>query len=511
MKKWLPIAICLITIFNAKAQVGIGTATPDASSVLQISSTTKGLLIPQLSFAQRNAVANPATGLLVYQTDSLSGFYYNVGTPASPDWISLSSYTLQQNINTNGRYLSGDGSNKGIKLYDNGLLVASGDMYAGSPLTEAGTGSRMIWYPKKAAFRAGLAVDTSWNNSYIGDYSFAGGFNNLATANYATSFGSDNKATGTGSSAIGSRLTASGGVSVALGYNNTASGNYSFVAGESSTASNNYTVVIGQYAVSSSQGAIAIGNAATASGYGSMALGKGVTTSNDYGIALGSQLTSSGKWSVALGNNSIASNYKSMAIGTNVLANGEFSTAMGVNAHTNSKIGSFIIGDASSGDYFYNDYDNQMSMRFAGGYKLYTSANLGTGVVMFNGSNGWSVISDKDRKENFAPVDGEAFLKKIATFKLTSWNYKGQDPKTFRHYGPMAQEMYHAFGGDTYGTIGNDTTINQADFDGINLIAIQALERRTTILQKEIEALKATLLQQQASFEERLRKLEGKN
>ena len=50
----------------------------------------------------------------------------------------------------------------------------------------------------------------------------------------------------------------------------------------------------------------------------------------------------------------------------------------------------------------------------------------------------------------------------------------------------MAQEFYAAFGQDEYGSIGNDTTINQADFDGINLIAIQALEKRTTQLKEEL-------------------------
>jgi hypothetical protein len=40
---------------------------------------------------------------LVYQTDGAAGFYYNAGTPAAPAWLNLSAYTLQQNINTNGR------------------------------------------------------------------------------------------------------------------------------------------------------------------------------------------------------------------------------------------------------------------------------------------------------------------------------------------------------------------------------------------------------------------------
>src|SRR6476620_7712762 len=55
----------------------------------------------------------------------------------------------------------------------------------------------------------------------------------------------------------------------------------------------------------------------------------------------------------------------------------------------------------------------------------------------------------------------------------------------------MAQDFFAAFGKDSYGTIGNDTTINQADFDGINLIAIQALETRTRELDRSNQNLQA--------------------
>ncbi|GGM74576.1 hypothetical protein GCM10010967_02540 [Dyadobacter beijingensis] len=68
--------------------------------------------------------------------------------------------------------------------------------------------------------------------------------------------------------------------------------------------------------------------------------------------------------------------------------------------------------------------------------------------------------------------------------RLGSWNYKGQNMKQNRHYGPMAQDFFTAFGHDELGVIGEDKSINQADFDGVNLIAIQALI-------KEVEALKA--------------------
>ena len=64
------------------AQVGIGTTTPDASAVLDIqsSSNDKGVLIPRMTQAQRNAISSPATGLMIFQTDGNVGFYFYDGS-----------------------------------------------------------------------------------------------------------------------------------------------------------------------------------------------------------------------------------------------------------------------------------------------------------------------------------------------------------------------------------------------------------------------------------------------
>src|SRR5678815_2471800 len=56
--------------------VGIGTTIPDASALLDLTSTTKGVLLPRMTAAQRTAIVAPATGLQVYQTDGTKGFYY---------------------------------------------------------------------------------------------------------------------------------------------------------------------------------------------------------------------------------------------------------------------------------------------------------------------------------------------------------------------------------------------------------------------------------------------------
>lgn len=83
----------LFFIFNidtARCQVGIGTNTPHASAILDLSNTgSKGLLIPRMTAAHRMAISFPASGLLVYQTDDPIGFYYNSGTAGLPNWSSL--------------------------------------------------------------------------------------------------------------------------------------------------------------------------------------------------------------------------------------------------------------------------------------------------------------------------------------------------------------------------------------------------------------------------------------
>jgi hypothetical protein len=71
------------------SQVGMGTATPDNSAMLDVSSTAKGVLVSRMTQTQRQAIGSPAQGLIVYQTDGTAGFYYNAGTSGSPNWVIL--------------------------------------------------------------------------------------------------------------------------------------------------------------------------------------------------------------------------------------------------------------------------------------------------------------------------------------------------------------------------------------------------------------------------------------
>src|ERR1044071_9189572 len=67
-------------IFPSSGKVGIGTATPNTSALLEILSIKKGVLIPRMTKKQRDAIATSATGLLIYQTDNTPGFYYYSNT-----------------------------------------------------------------------------------------------------------------------------------------------------------------------------------------------------------------------------------------------------------------------------------------------------------------------------------------------------------------------------------------------------------------------------------------------
>ena len=99
-------------------------------------------------------------------------------------------------------------------------------------------------------------------------------------------------------------------------------------------------------------------------------------------------------------------------------------------------------------------------------------------ITVIEGKVDFTYTSDRNKKENFLDVDGEAVLHEIRTFTLQSWNYKHDEAK-IRHYGPVSQDFYRAFGEDKLGTIGSDTTLCGSDVVGINMIAIQALEKRT--------------------------------
>ena len=94
MKSNFYVLFCLFLLLGSArsfAQVGIGTDTPAASAALEVTSNAnnKGILIPRVTAAQKDAISNPATGLMIYQTSAPAGFYFYSGN----SWILLVSQT----------------------------------------------------------------------------------------------------------------------------------------------------------------------------------------------------------------------------------------------------------------------------------------------------------------------------------------------------------------------------------------------------------------------------------
>ncbi len=80
----LALAMFTTTLTTIAQSIGIGTATPAASAKLDVSSTTQGMLLPRMTTAEMHAIAGPAIGLLVYNTDSAAFAYRNAGA-----WVYL--------------------------------------------------------------------------------------------------------------------------------------------------------------------------------------------------------------------------------------------------------------------------------------------------------------------------------------------------------------------------------------------------------------------------------------
>lgn len=89
MKKLILLFIALSIARISYPQVGINTSTPHNSAALEIQSTNKGVLLPRMTTAQKNAIANPASGLLIYDT-TLKCISQNAGTTTIPQWVCLS-------------------------------------------------------------------------------------------------------------------------------------------------------------------------------------------------------------------------------------------------------------------------------------------------------------------------------------------------------------------------------------------------------------------------------------
>lgn len=125
----------------------------------------------------------------------------------------------------------------------NGILV-SGTFNSAATVPDLNAGSRLMYYPGKAAFRAGYVLGDNWNNTNVGAYSTAIGYSTKASGEASTAMGSNSQASGAVATALGGG-TAAGSYSTALGNYTTANGTNATAMGMRTIANGFSSTVIG--------------------------------------------------------------------------------------------------------------------------------------------------------------------------------------------------------------------------------------------------------------------------
>jgi hypothetical protein len=197
-----------------------------------------------------------------------------------------------------------------LQTFYNGGLLAPGTIVVDGTETDSipaeGAGTRLMWYPEKAAFRAGrvgavAGNENLWDASNVGVYSVA--------------FGVDTEASGEESTAMGEETTASGEESTAMGDETTASDLAATAMGELTTASGDRSTAMGYETTASGQYSTAMGFSTVASGGTSTAMGYETTASGDRSTAMGLETTASARQSTAMGDETTAATSSSLTIG----------------------------------------------------------------------------------------------------------------------------------------------------------------------------------------------------
>jgi hypothetical protein len=336
----------------------------------------------------------------------------------------------------------------------NGSLLMSGEFInlntPNDSIPTEGAGTRMMWYPAKAAFRAGRVWDIS-----------AGG-------------GAD-----------GDKFWNASNVGI-------------------------YSVALGENTKASEQNSVAMGENATASGGAAVAMGQGTIASGIQATAMGRETNAGGNRSTALGNGSIASGDEATAIGVDAKATdpNSFVFSGGISVHDFNGDGT---DDGLSSAKTVGSSDPTGFATFTvgvrGGVRFVTGSNEVT--YLTDGSTGWSSTSTRSAKTNVSSVDPSAILAAVNAMPVTTWEYKDENGngQGTRHIGPMAEDFH---GELPYDIGSGDAQINSINADGVALGAIKGLAQKVEQQQVIIDSLR-NRVQHVEDLQTRMAQLEARS
>jgi hypothetical protein len=268
----LPVLFFLLAPASLRAQaISINTdaSNPDPSAILDVKSTDKGMLVPRMTTAQRTMIAAPATGLLVFDTDS-GGFWFYNGTA----WTNLSGggapATFIADTDGNTKVQTEKNPNEDVIRFDLG-------------------GAERMTLKKNASGTSRLELPNAANNSFVG--TAAGSANTTGFAN--TSLGTNSlttNTTGFANTSLGTNSLATN----TTGFINTATGNLALFSNTSGNANSGFGVealkfnTTGNNNTATGLNALVsntTGNNNTATGYAALADNKANSRSTAIGYA----------------------------------------------------------------------------------------------------------------------------------------------------------------------------------------------------------------------------------
>ena len=542
----------------ALGQVGINTTNPHPSSILDMNSTTSGVLVPRMTAAEKLAITTPATGLLVYQTDSPIGFFYYDGT----SWVQISTGSSAM-----GEFQSISG------LVQNTTAVGSDDFVFGDTDLE-GAGSKFFLDTSKGAFRAGQSSGNEWDDANVGNgsavlgygtasgdgavafnygnasganafaaiggsasgiesvalqsstasgnLSFSGGGVSTAGGDNSFAFGSNNTidASAVGGKTIGTSNSVSGQQASAFGDNLTASGFASFAAGTSAVASGDGAVAFNYGNASGANAFAAIGG--SASGIESVALqssiasgnlsfsGGGVSTaSGDNSFAFGSSASANGDHSIALGNDVTALSYNETVFGFNSETYTPASTIM---SNANDRL--FVVGNgnAATGIPSTNNAFTLLKDGRTGIMRIPATNILEIeGNASKTTAGDWLANSDARLKKNIVTFSEEKALEKLLALRGVTYewndNQTGSQRPEGTQYGFIAQEIQEVFPENVEKDNLGFYQTAYGTYDALYVQSIKALhqkietlEQENTDLKNKIDEIHAMLTKNQSNY-----------
>lgn len=519
-------------------------AAPDPSSILDIQSENQGILVPRMTGENRSAINSPATGLLVYDTDTNSYWYYDGSI-----WMDIAAgssgggSSLIEDMDGDTKIRTESTPDEDLIRIDvdgsESLVISRGRI-------EFLNSGNSVFIGEKTGQNAGFGNN---KNTAIGGYSMmsvGGGEENTAVGYFSLAANMDDGNTAVGfyslaNNTIGSYNVATGYAALSnntRGDKNTATGNYSLY----SNVTGNYNVANGSWSLRNNT-----------SGHNNVGVGRralSLNTSGNYNIAVGSYSLSSnltGYDNVAIGNESLKSSTgeENIAIGSKSLflntsgntntgigyhamyynISGEDNTALGINSlrfnstgHRNVAIGAY------SGSNFEN-LSNWIALGAGAKCTASNQARVGSEyTTSIGGYVNWTTVSDSRFKDEvkhdvlgldfinaLRPVTYTLSLEKISQFnkerfganEFITYEQKNVNTrKPITQTGFIAQEVEAAAKKLSYDFSGVDAPKNKDDFYGIRYAEfVVPLVKAVQELSEENKELKEIILKIQAQIE----------